>query len=167
MTNFPKEIKFKTFLKKFEHGMCLHYIAVPDTLALKMSNKFPFRVFCRVNQSAVPAAIVKHGVDGFIIQMGKQTLKKLKLNPHSDFEVVLVEDLTSHGYEIPEEFEELLLQDDEGREAWEQLTKGAQRSYLYYLNTGKSSETRIKRSIIILQRAREIVARKSAKKDKE
>ncbi len=147
--------------------MGLHYITVPDDLALLMSDKFPFRVFCRANESEVPAAIVKHGMDGFIIQMGKQTLKKLKLNPHSDFEVVLVEDLTSHGYEIPEEFEELLLQDDEGREAWEQLTKGAQRSYLYYLNTGKSSETRIKRSIIILQRAREIVARKSAKKDKE
>jgi len=162
MKNFPKEIKFKTFLKKFEHGMGLHYIAVPDTLALKMSNKFPFRVFCRANGFEVPAAIVKHGEDGFIIQMGKQTLKKLQLYKDLDFEVVLVEDKTDHGYDMPEEFEQLLIQDDDGRVAWEQLTKGAQRSFLYYLNTGKSIEIRIKRSIIILQRAREIVAKKNA-----
>jgi len=157
-------ISFETCLLKFRIGLGMHYIQVPEEIALDFSQKFPFRVFCRIRECEFPAAIVKHGLDGHIIQMGKDTLKKCHIVKGDVFQVQLRIDETEHGHEMPEEFAELLRQDDLGRAAWEQLTPGAQRSLLYYLTTAKTSDTRLKRSFIILKRAVEISAEKKAKK---
>lgn len=154
---------YKTQLFQFNDGLKLHYIQVPEDVAFSMTDKFPFRIFCKMNDYEFPAAIVKHGIDGLIIQMGKQTIKKAKVDLHNEIEVQLKRDNTDHGFDIPVEFEELLLQDEDGRLAWEKLTPGAQRSYLHYLNSCKSSDTKIKRSIAVLQRAQEIVAKKAVK----
>lgn len=149
-------ITFNTQLQKFELNLGLHYIVVPFELAVAFAVKFPFRVFCTIKAHTFPAAIVKHGIDGFIIQMGKQTLKSANCQLGEEFVVILEQDHTEHGYVMPEEFLVLLDQDDEGREAWESLTAGAQRSLLYYLVSAKSQETRIKRSILLLKRAQEL-----------
>jgi hypothetical protein len=154
---------FKSIIERFGKGMTFHYISVPETVAKSMSDKFPFRVFCTIRNKEFPAAIVKHGLEGFVIQMGKQTLKKFSGVYSEEVDVTLKRDESEHGYEIPEEFAELLAQDEAGRAEWEKLTPGAQRSYLYYLNTGKSVDTRIKRALVILQRAREINAEKASK----
>ncbi|MEX1188464.1 MAG: YdeI/OmpD-associated family protein [Bacteroidia bacterium] len=158
------QVEFKSYLNKFNTGLGLHYIHVPELHALSMASKFPHRVFCTVNDAQFPAAIVKHGEDGFIIQMGKQTLKSIKVDLRNEFEVLLVTDTTEHGYEIPEEFKEYLKQDEEGRVAWEKLTSGNQRSFLHYLCSAKTSDTRIKRSNIILKRAKEIIANRNTKR---
>ena len=158
-----KTENFKTYIDRFDKGMTFHYISVPAEIALSMAEKFPFRVICTIRNKDFPAAIVKHGIEGFVIQMGKQTLKKFEGVHGEEVEVTLKRDESEHGYEIPEEFAELLAQDEAGRAEWEKLTPGAQRSYLYYLNTGKSVDTRIKRALVILQRAREINAEKARK----
>jgi hypothetical protein len=157
------KIQLNTEVLKFHSNLALHYIQIPDELVLSMANSFPFRVFCTINNHRFPAAIVKHGIDGFIIQMGNQTIKSAKVIVGDQIEILLERDDTEHGYEMPEEMIELLLQDEDGRKAWDSLTKGAQRSFLYYLSTGKSQETRIKRSILILKRAQEIIAEKTKK----
>lgn len=157
-----------TEVQKFDSNLGLHYICIPDEIALQFSTKFPFRVFCTIKSHTFPAAIIKHGLDGFIIQMGKQTIKAAICQLGENLQIQLVEDKTEHGFVMPEEFIELLSQDDLGSEAWSQLTTGAQRSFLHYLVSAKSQETRIKRSITILNRAREIVAEKRRKsKQKE
>lgn len=154
------KVSYKTQLYQFNVGLKLHYIHVPEDVAFSMTNKFPFRVFCKMNDYEFPAAIVKHGEDGLIIQMGKQTIKKANVDLHDEIEVQLKRDDTEHGFDIPAEFEELLLQDEDGRLAWEKLTPGNQRSFLHYLNSSKTMDTTIKRSITVLKRAQEKAAKK-------
>lgn len=48
-------------------------------------------------------------------------------------------------YEMPEELEERLREDDEYREAFEALTPGRQRSYLLHVSGAKRAETRERR----------------------
>lgn len=158
-----QSIIFKAELLKFDVNLALHYIQVPEELISEFATKFPFRVFCTIKTHTFPAAIVKHGIDGLVIQMGKQTIKASGCRLGEELVVTLVQDDTEHGYAMPEEFIVLLDQDTEGREAWEELRPGAQRSLLYYLVGAKSQETRIKRSLIILKRAREIKAERVKK----
>ena len=53
---------------------------------------------------------------------------------------------------MPEEFQEVLNQDEEGRQLFEQLKPGLQRSFLYYINTAKMVDTRINRSLQLIER---------------
>lgn len=56
--------------------------------------------------------------------------------------------------EIPEELEAVLVQDDEARKAWDKLTTGYQRSLIHYVTSVKNVDSRIKRSLELLDRAK-------------
>ena len=56
--------------------------------------------------------------------------------------------------DIPEELEAVLSQDDEARKAWDKLTTGYQRSLIHYVTSVKNVDSRIKRSIELLNRAK-------------
>ena len=115
-----KSIVFKTELLKFDVNLTLHYIVVPYELAIDFADKYPFRVFCTIKSHTFPAAIIKHGIDGLIIQMGRQTIKAAKCLLGEDLQVKLDQDNTEHGYVMPEELIVLLDQDDEGLRARDQ-----------------------------------------------
>lgn len=55
---------------------------------------------------------------------------------------------------IPEELEAVLLQDDVAMAAWQKLTTGYQRSLIHYVTAVKSVDSRIKRSIDLMERAK-------------
>jgi uncharacterized protein YdeI (YjbR/CyaY-like superfamily) len=55
--------------------------------------------------------------------------------------------------ELPIEFEEVLEAEPEFRRIWESFTIGRRRSLSHYVSTAKSSETRIKRSIELMEKA--------------
>lgn len=56
--------------------------------------------------------------------------------------------------DVPEELEAVLEQDDEARKAWDELTTGYQRSLIHYITSVKNIDSRIKRSIDLLNRAK-------------
>lgn len=56
--------------------------------------------------------------------------------------------------DIPEELEAVLSQDDDARKAWDKLTAGFQRSLILYVNSVKNVDSRIRRAIDILNRAK-------------
>jgi len=56
--------------------------------------------------------------------------------------------------DIPEELEAVLLQDDLARKAWEKLTTGYQRSLIHYITSVKNVDSRIKRALDLLNRAK-------------
>lgn len=57
--------------------------------------------------------------------------------------------------EVPEELEAVLSQDDDARKAWDKLTTGYQRSLIHYITSVKNVDSRIKRSLDLLNRAKE------------
>lgn len=56
--------------------------------------------------------------------------------------------------DVPEELEALLAQDEKAKEVWDQFTMGYQRSLIHYITSVKNVDSRIKRSIELLEKAK-------------
>jgi hypothetical protein len=56
--------------------------------------------------------------------------------------------------DIPEELEALLAQDDAARKVWDEFTPGMQRSLIIYVTSVKNVDSRIKRSIELMEKAK-------------
>jgi hypothetical protein len=158
MTNV--QLTFSATLYRFDEKMGYHYFQVPHEVAITLSETFPFRSLCTINHHTFHAGIVKRGIDGFVIQIGKAVMKAAKIQYQETFNVHLQPDVSEYGYAFPEEMQELLNQDEESRKYWDSMNPGAKRSYLHYVNSGKSIDTRIKRSLLIIERAKELYYKK-------
>lgn len=148
-------ISYTTVVQRFSGNLGLHYINVPDQLALQLSQKFPFRALCTINGNTFHGGMVKHGDDGIVIQMGKATLKKCRIREDDEVTVILAPDKSEYGYEMPEEMSTALELDEEGSLAWENVTPGLKRSYLHYVCSAKTIDTRIKRSLYMIEKIKE------------
>lgn len=151
---------FISVLDKFDEKMGYHYFHVPHDVALALSDKFPYRSLCTIQQYTFHAGIVKRGLDGFVIQIGKAVMKAAKIKYRDSIQVTLQPDESEYGYAFPEEMHHLILQDEESKKYWDAMNPGAKRSYLHYVNTGKSIDTRIKRALLIIERAKELYFKK-------
>ncbi|MDQ2656697.1 MAG: YdeI/OmpD-associated family protein [Bacteroidota bacterium] len=67
--------------------------------------------------------------------------------------------------DIPEELEAVLAQDDAAREAWYKLTLGYRRGLIHYVTSVKNVDSRIRRSIDLLNRAKAGLLHGQRKKD--
>jgi hypothetical protein len=147
-----KLTQFHTQLEKLPIKYGGHFIQIPEEEATKFGGTFPCRVICTLNGFSFHAAIIRFGIQGLIIRMGLNTLKKADTREGDMVLVLLKPDQSEFGAEMPEEFAELLLQDEEGKRIWESLSPGKQRGYLHYLNATRNPELRISRGIYILSR---------------
>ena len=158
-----KSFSFTTRVQQGDGSLSLHYIDVPIEIAESLANKFPARALVTINRTTFHGGVLRRKDGYYLIQMGKATLKKIKAIRNDLVEVKIESDQTTYGYELPEEMEALLEQDEYGRKLWEALNPGMKRSLLHYVNSAKSVDVRIKRSIHILKRAEEIQAERKKK----
>lgn len=56
--------------------------------------------------------------------------------------------------EVPEELEAVLEQDPDGRRVWDTFTTGMQRSLIHYITSVKNVDSRIKRSLELVEKAK-------------
>jgi hypothetical protein len=154
---------FKTRILKGDGSLSLHFIEVPIEIAESLFDKFPARAIITIHDATFHGGVLRRKDGYYLIQMGKATLKKIKAIHNDLVEVKIEPDQTTYGYELPEEMEALLEQDEDGRKIWEALNPGMKRSLLHYVNSAKSIDVRIKRSIHILKRAEEIQAERKKK----
>ena len=154
---------FSTRIQQGDGSLSLHFIEVPVEIAESLSDKFPARALVTIHGATFHAGVLRRKDGYYLIQMGKATLKKIKASFQDLVEVKIEPDQTTYGYELPEEMEALLEQDEDGRKIWEALNPGMKRSLLHYVNSAKSVDVRIKRSIHILKRAEEIQAERRKK----
>ena len=90
--------------------------------------------------------------DGFCFMiLGKTTLREAKKEAGFEEDIILELDKSEFGMPVPEEFEEVLRQDEEGRQKFLELKPGLKRSFLYYINSGKTVDTRINRSLKLIE----------------
>ena len=131
-----------------------HYphLAVPFEIAdalLKESNMV--RVIMHLQNGSKLHRALKRTKNGETrITLGKSTLKQAKINPEEELSLYLELDETEFGYEMPEEFAEVIRQDPEGDKAFRNLKPGMQRSFLHYIVSAKTVDTRIKRSLKLI-----------------
>ena len=134
----------------------LHYLLIPSKILLDLNKgeekgKFNQRVIIRINDSIEwqgGIVALKDG-DGYISFSGAR-MKKLGLERYDEVKVDLKLDDSEYGHEFPVELEELFLQDPAGKERFEMMSKGKQRTIIYYILQAKSSDKRLERSLLYL-----------------
>lgn len=145
-------LEFNTTLKRKPSSLSWNYqIDIPITIANQLITKDSRRVICTINElEAFHAALMPNGEGDFFIMVNKKTRKKLKLEESAEMLIQLKKDDSKYGVPMPEEMKELLLVDEEGDAFFHQLTAGKQRSLLIIIGKIKSTDIRIKKSVIIL-----------------
>ena len=94
---------------------------------------------------------VSLGNNSAYITLSKHRMKKLGLQVGDSINVELEKDNSKYGFDVPEEFTELLKQDIEARTRFEALNMGFQRSIIYMVIQFKTSDKRIEKSIFFLE----------------
>ncbi len=102
------------------------------------------------NNIKIPVALMPHGNGQYFININKEIRSQLGVAIGDELEVKLTPDESKYGMPLPPEFEELLNQDEEGSHFFHALTPGKQRNLIYIVSKYKNSDTRIKKSIVIL-----------------
>lgn len=143
---------FTTTLANFGTALWTFHILVPDEHAQPFLGENDRRVVCTLNNSLeFQCALMPKGDGQYFININKKIREKLKLQLGSVVEVSLRKDESKYGLPMPAEFAELLAQDDEGNRLFQALTPGKQRSMLYIVGQPKTSDTRLKRAVVIVE----------------
>ena len=142
---------FKAFLSRFECNLWQFHVVVPQKMANPFVTGNNRRIICTINKTEIfQTALMPLGDNNYFININKKLRDKLKLNEYEEIEVHLQKDESEYGLPIPEEFKELLFQDEVGSNLFHQLTAGKQRTLLYIIGKPKSTDLRIRNSIVIL-----------------
>lgn len=129
-------------------------IMVAPDVAAELLEQGAKRVLFRAKGIESRRALQSDGQGGHYIMLGKDLLKTLAVGPGAMLDVELVPDPNPDAVDLSEELEAVLDQDDEFAAFWNGLTPGRQRGLSHYVSTGKSSDTRIKRSLELARKAK-------------
>jgi len=87
----------------------------------------------------------------FYIIVNKKRRDELGIIAGDTVDVVLTKDESEYGLPMLDEFRACLDQDPEGDRLFHALTKGSQRSVLYWLSRAKDTDRRIHEALILLE----------------
>ncbi len=143
---------FTAELENFNTALWGFHIVVPAPHATPFLDGKDRRVVCTLNGSLeFQCALMPKGDGHFFININKKNRDKLKLQLGSQVEVSLRKDESEYGLPMPEELAEMLAQDDEGNQLFHALTPGKQRNLLYIAGQPKTSDTRLKRAVVLVE----------------
>lgn len=148
-------VSFNVVLEPLDEKMVHHLIVVPDQIAKQFTDgKGAPRIFCSVEGGAeFPCALnPRHG--RYVIIASKQLIKKNNLSLERPFKIAIRHD-PHNGLGLPEELAEVLDQDMVASKAYEALNDGHKRGLIHYINQAKSVDSRIKRSLEIMEKMKE------------
>lgn len=148
-----RPVKLKLRLdSSLEGGGGWHTVTVSGDIGRKFpSDGRSRRVVCTINNSeSIQAALMPFAGD-FFIMINKGVRSRLGVVPGDVLDIRLETDTSKYGFPMPEEFEEVLRQDDEGDKLFHALTPGKQRSLIYTVSSAKDIDRRIHTAITILE----------------
>ncbi len=145
-------IRFESVIRRYE-GFRGHYIDVPAEASRHFSNPRNLRLLCSIEGGEeFHCALRPKGDGAFEISVGTPVRKAGKLRLGQKVAVSLRPDHSAYGRPMPEELAELLAIDEEGDRLFHAAKPGTQRGILYYINNGRSVQTRIDRAILMIDR---------------
>lgn len=149
-----KKISFESVMTLVGSGWHFLPVDAEHAKALGFEGKSR-RVVCTLNgEHTFPCALMPSG-GSFFIMVNKKIRTSLGIEAGHSVRVDLVKDTSKYGLPMPEEFEEVLAQDDEGRKLFEALTDGKKRTLIYHVSTVKDIDRRIHRALIFLEHLKE------------
>ncbi len=160
MDIFPT-YSFTAPLRRFPGKGAMHYLEVPPEAAEGFGGKSGVRLVCGLNGCTEFHCGLMYQREGtFYVYVGGKAKKAAALNLGESVRVALRRDESPYGMPMPEELAELLAQDPEGDACFHRLTPGRQRTFIYYVSSSHSVDTRVKRAIEVADKAKVLVAGK-------
>lgn len=148
-----------TFKSKIGYLDKLHisYISVSDNVLQEFMEEgdqllYNQRFNVTVNdQITWQGGTVSLGNNTAYIAFSKARMKKIGVRLGDPVTVHLEKNRSEYGFDVPEEFEEVLRQDPVANERFKTLTKGTRRAVIYIVLQLKSSQKRIEKSFFLME----------------
>ena len=151
-----KSVKFKTTLTRSPADSGWHFLIVSEEIVAKFGFEGKSkRIVCTINGGeGFQCALLPSG-DLFYIIVNKKKRDALGIVAGETVDVLLEKDESKFGLLMPEEFVEVLKQDNDGDRMFHGLTAGKQRSILYLLSKPKDIDVRIHQALLIVEHLKE------------
>jgi hypothetical protein len=145
-------VNFTSCLENFNTALWSYHIKVPDAIAKGFIEGNDRRVVCTLNETVeFQCALMPQGERGFFILVNKKIRDQLKLKEGMTVQVSLKKDESEYGLPMPEELKELMELDTEGHRLFHALTSGKQRNLLFIIGSAKTTDTRLKRAVVVIE----------------
>lgn len=143
---------FRTTLSPIEAVFMKTAIFIPPAVVRKLP-KGRVRVKGTFNDAPFALAVLhrKDGARYFSVSAPLRKAAKVRVGDGVSVKFTIV---NPDKLDIPEELHAVLEQDDQAQKAWEKLTTGYQRSLIHYVTSVKNVDSRIKRAMDLLERAK-------------
>ena len=143
---------FKGKVVNLKSSVWGHAVQVPDDILVFYKKKEVARFIATINKStAIHCAFIPNGKGSAYILLNKEIRKEHKIAVDDEVSITVKPDESKYGMHLPEELEELFYQDPEGSEVFHKLTPGKQRSLLFIVGKPKSSKSRLKKALTIIE----------------
>lgn len=134
----------------------MHYITVNDAILEAFVEEgellYNQRFHVTLNDLVTwQGGTVSLGNNTAYITLSKARMKKLDVHFGDEVQVSLEKDTSEFGFDVPEEFTEVLKQDSEGNDRFRSMSKGKQRGIIYLVLQIKSSDKRIEKSLFFIE----------------
>ena len=148
-------MKVTSTLEKFNSDLWGHHFPVSDEVARKFIEGNDRRIKVRINnQVEIQCAFMPNHGEWYVLA-NKEVRSRLGLNLGDKVDLEITKDNSEYGHEVPESFQALLDQDQEGEKVFHSLTKGKQRSLIYLVKKVKNIDSQIAKGLAIMQHLRE------------
>jgi len=116
---------FTTTLCKFDSDLWHFYFPVPAQVAELFIEGNSRRIFCKINDLLeMQCALMPDGNGEYFVNVNAENRKKLGLEEGDTATLSIRKDDSEYGMEMPEEFLEVLLQDELAHQHFLSLTPG-------------------------------------------
>lgn len=133
-----------------------HVIVDDDIVQDIKSQKFT-RLVCTVNQKeSYHCSLLSKGDGTYYVMVNKTIQKKIKAVIGEKLAIELKEDTSKYGMPMPDEMAEIMAQDPDVDTLFHNLSPGKQRSLLYIIGKPKTTESRIKKAVLITRYMAEV-----------
>lgn len=146
------EFRFNGLLDRQEGGFQYHQIALPAEASDAFKQAGIKRVLVRAAGHTYRRALISDGQGGSFVIFSKEMIKDTRAKLGATLALQIEPDPDPDALDIPEEFAELMAQDEAVAAGFRAMTPGRQRSLLIYITQAKGAETRLKRAIELGQK---------------
>ncbi|QNL22981.1 YdeI/OmpD-associated family protein [Hyphobacterium sp. CCMP332] len=148
--------QFNSRVENFNTNLWGHHFIVPEEIAKKYIEGDNRRVICTLNGIKKVRAALMPSKNGWYILLNKKVRSELEIEEESKISVLIEKDRSEFGMDVPEEFIEVMGQEELAWERFQQLTPGKQRTLIYIVNKVKNTDSRIRKALAIAHHLKEM-----------
>ncbi|MDP6908559.1 MAG: DUF1905 domain-containing protein [Flavobacteriales bacterium] len=143
-------MKFTSQLNKGNTNIYHWFFAVPKEVAEAFIEGTNRRVVATVNNTLqYHCAIHADGVGGYRMMLNRERCRKLGIIRGETIHVEVEKDRSEYGIPMSDELREVLDQNAEADRIFHSFTKGMQRTLIYWSDNVKSSDIKIRRTLVM------------------